>query len=150
MPKREQVYVVLREWMEKADHDLKTASHTLTLGEQCPTDTVCFHAQQCVEKYLKAMLVLEGIDFPKTHNLKSLMGLLPDRACPSLSAEEQQRLLTKDEQALLTPYAVVTRYPGWREIPLAEARRAVTLARRVRKEVRRLLPKKALRPKGRL
>ena len=141
MPTREQVYVVLREWIEKADHDLKTASHTLTLGEQCPTDTVCFHAQQCVEKYLKALLVLKQIHFPKTHDIEKLISLLPARV---------PTLLTKDEQNLLTPYAVATRYPGWREIPLAEARRAVTLARRVRKEVRRLLPKKALRPKGRL
>ena len=119
----------------KAENDLKTAAHTLKLGEDCPTDTVCFHAQQCVEKYLKAMLVLEGIDFPKTHNLKSLMGLLPDRACPSLSAEEQQRL---------TDYATGARYPGWGEISLADARRALAVARRIRKEVRRFLPRETL------
>ena len=32
-------------------------------------DGVCFHAQQCIEKYLKAKLVEADIDFPKTHNL---------------------------------------------------------------------------------
>jgi HEPN domain-containing protein len=40
---------VVREWVDKAQNDLTTAEHTLGLGERTPTDTVCFHAQQCVE-----------------------------------------------------------------------------------------------------
>jgi HEPN domain-containing protein len=32
-------------------------------------DAACFHAQQCVEKYLKARLQEAGIVFTKTHNL---------------------------------------------------------------------------------
>ncbi len=69
--------VVVREWIEKADNDLKTAAHTIKLGADCPTDTVCFHAQQCVEKYLKALLVLRRCDFPRTHDLERLRDLLP-------------------------------------------------------------------------
>jgi HEPN domain-containing protein len=135
MPERERVLEVVREWLAKAENDLKTAAHTLKLGADCPTDTVCFHAQQCVEKYVKAVLVLQGIDFPKTHDLENLAGLLPGRVRLSLSAEEQGRL---------TEYATGARYPGWGDIPLAEARRAVTIARRLRKEIRGLLPKDAL------
>jgi HEPN domain-containing protein len=135
MPERERVLEVVREWLAKAENDLKTAAHTLKLGADCPTDTVCFHAQQCVEKYVKAVLVLQGIDFPKTHDLENLAGLLPGRVRLSLSAEEQGRL---------TDYATGARYPGWGDIPLAEARRAVTIARRLRKEIRGLLPKDAL------
>lgn len=63
MPDREKVLAVTREWVDKAENDLKNAAHTLTMGEKCPTDTVCFHAQQCVEKYLKAFLVCSGIEF---------------------------------------------------------------------------------------
>jgi len=37
-------------------------AHTLKLGEDCSTDTGGFHAQQCVEKYLKAYLVLKLLD----------------------------------------------------------------------------------------
>ena len=59
------------------------------------------------------------------------------------------RSLSVEEQDLLTEYAVAPRYPGWREVPLAEARRAVALARRVRKHVRSLLPKEALQQKKR-
>lgn len=46
----------------QAKNDLTNAAHVLKLAAACPTDTVCFHAQQCVEKYLKALLVLDGID----------------------------------------------------------------------------------------
>ncbi|HEV7667847.1 MAG TPA: HEPN domain-containing protein [Thermoanaerobaculia bacterium] len=136
MPDRELRIVVCRDWLLKADNDLANAAHTLTLGASCPTDTVCFHAQQCVEKYLKAVLVLEGIDFPKTHDLERLWSLVPAELRPDLSSEEQARL---------TEYATSARYPGWEEISLAAARRAVAVARRVRRLVRRSLPRKALR-----
>jgi len=45
---------VVAEWVRKAENDIRNAEYTLTMGEDCPYDTVCFHAQQCVEKYLKA------------------------------------------------------------------------------------------------
>jgi HEPN domain-containing protein len=60
MPENDKTAVVAREWATKADNDLKTAAHTLKLGDKCPTDTVCFHAQQCVEKYLNAFLACTG------------------------------------------------------------------------------------------
>lgn len=67
MPEREKILLVVREWVARAENDLMAAVHTLKLGEGCPTDTVCFHAQQCVEKYLKAVLVRELVDFPKSN-----------------------------------------------------------------------------------
>ncbi len=101
MRDRERVLSVLREWVVKAENDFKNAVHTLKLGVDCPTDTVCFHAQQCVE-------------------------------------------ISIEEQRLLTGYATGARYPGWGEIPLAEARQAAAIARRIRNEVRALLPKESL------
>lgn len=127
-----------REWVQKAENDLKNGSHTLRLEESCPRNTVCFHAQQCVEKYVNALLVLEGIDFPKTHDVRRLVALLPSRFRPELAPEEQDRL---------TDYATVTRYPGdYEPISLSEARRAVAIARRVRRQIRKMLPRTALRP----
>lgn len=140
MRESEHVLAVARDWVRKAENDLANAAHTLKLGADGPTDTVCFHAQQCVEKYLKTLLLLEGIDFPKTHDLEKLVSLLPARAPTSL---------TDEAQAKLTEYAVAARYPGWGEIPLAEAKRAVAIARRVRREVRRALPREILRLKKR-
>jgi HEPN domain-containing protein len=128
---------VVRQWIAKAENDLKNAAHTLKISSGCPTDTVSFHAQQCVEKYLKAFLVYKGLDFPRTHDIESLVTLLPEKVWLRLSIEEQRTLTT---------YATLTRYPGEYEIiPLAEAQQSVRLARRVRKELRTLLPNEVLR-----
>jgi HEPN domain-containing protein len=137
MPDNAETLRVIRQWVVKAENDLKNATHTLKLGADCPTDTVCFHAQQCVEKYLKALLVFEGKDVSRTHHISELMRLLPATIRPDLSPQEQE---------LLTDYAVSTRYPGdYEAIPLAEAKRAVQIARRVRKLVRELLPPVSLK-----
>jgi HEPN domain-containing protein len=136
MSKNERAATVVREWVIKAENDLKNAAHTLKMGNACPTDTVCFHAQQCVEKCLKALLVACRTESPKTHDLGQLVALLPRRLRPSLDDEEQDRL---------TDYATVTRYPGdYEPISLGEACEAVKIARRVRREVRKLLEKKPL------
>lgn len=127
----EHVVCVAREWVEKAENDLKNAAHTVRMGLECPTDTVCFHAQQCVEKYLKALLVTQGIDFPKTHDVEELMNLTPAAMRPNLSASDE---------ALLTDYATTARYPGYGEtISLSDALDAVRIAKRARQAIRRHL-----------
>ena len=135
----DRVVDVARGWVDKAENDLKTAVHTLTITDDCPTDTVCFHAQQCVEKYLKALLALRQTPFPRVHSVAALVALLPQGSRPPISGAEQERL---------TDYAVVARYPGeYEPISRPEARRAVAVARRVRREVRRWLPLRARRRK---
>ncbi len=135
MPGNENAMAVAHEWVAKADNDLRSAEYLLKM-EDCPTDTICFHAQQCVEKCLKALLVTQGTEFQKTNDLAKLVILLPSRLRPSLDAKEQDRL---------TEYATVTRYPGdYEPISLSEARQAVRTARRVRREVRKILEKKPL------
>ena len=137
MPETDRTHAVVRGWVQKAENDLVTAAHTLKLAADAPADTVCFHAQQCVEKYLKALLVLNGRDFPKTHDIGVLLHLLPRSFDPGLSIEEQRRL---------SVYATVTRYPGDDEpLTLTRARQSVAIARRVRRVVRRLLPRSAVR-----
>jgi len=136
MPKPDNIFTVAREWTTKADNDLKNALHTLKLGKECPTDTVCFHAQQCVEKYLKALLVALEIQFPRTHDVEVLVLLVPKSIRINLTVEQQRRL---------TEYASMTRYPGSYEIiSLSEARQAVKLAQRIQQRIRKLLEKKPL------
>jgi HEPN domain-containing protein len=138
MPKApdDKVLTVAREWTTKGDNDLKNAVHTLKLGKECPTDTVCFHAQQCVEKYLKAFLVALEKPFPKTHDIESLVSLMPKDLRLGLTTEEQRRL---------TEYATVLRYPGpYEAIPLTEAKQAVKLAQRVQRKIQKLLETKPL------
>jgi HEPN domain-containing protein len=136
MPKPDNIFTVVREWTTKADNDLKNALHTLKLGKECPTDTVCFHAQQCVEKYLKALLVALEIQFPRAHDIEVLVLLVPKSIRINLTVEQQRRL---------TEYASMTRYPGSYEIiSLSEARQAVKLAQRIQRRIRKLLEKKPL------
>jgi HEPN domain-containing protein len=137
-PHSERVLHLVRQWVVKAENDLLNASHTLKLGDTGPLDTVCFHAQQCVEKYLKALLSFYEIDFYRTHDLSALLALLPAHLRPEMSAEEQARL---------GDYATAMRYPGdYEPVSLAEAERAVQVARRVRTQVRRRLPRAGTLP----
>jgi HEPN domain-containing protein len=67
-------------------------------------DAVCFHGQQCAEKYLKALLEELGLTVPKTHDLDHLLTEL----------RPQHPALGKLRRGLvfLTDFAVDTRYPG--------------------------------------
>ena len=136
MPKNDQVYQIVRQWVLKAENDLIAAKHLLTLEGHWPTDIVCFHAQQCIEKYLKAVLTLLGIAFPKTHDIERIVGLLPDHI---------NIPLTEEQQALFSDYAVASRYPGdFSPIALKEAQNAVTTCESVRKVIRDFLPGETL------
>ena len=94
----------VRQWIEKAEHDLRNAEHTLTLrDEDCPFDTVCFHAQQCVEKYLKGWLSSRRLDIPRSHDLVVLLNLALANGFSGLSPHDIQPL---------NRYTIEARYPG--------------------------------------
>jgi HEPN domain-containing protein len=120
MPPDDRVLWVVREWIGKAEGDFVAAKLLLSVRQSCPTEAVCFHAQQCVEKYAKAVLVLFQIDVPKTHDLERLASLLPRGVPMALSAVERIEL---------TQHGVASRYPGAGAVPFAEARRALSKAR---------------------
>lgn len=131
---------VAAQWVEKAEHDLRNAEYTLTLAESCPFDTICFHAHQCVEKYLKASLTAFGSDFSRTHDLTELHALLPRSIGAGVDISDL---------AELNPYAVRARYPGpWEPQTREDAKRAVEIARRVREVVRSKLPSQVLEMGG--
>jgi HEPN domain-containing protein len=124
---------VVGAWIAKADNDLRAAEAILAAGDDGPPDAAAYHAQQCVEKSLKALLVSTGVDHPRTHDISILVALLSDSGmeAPGLSVEEQ---------VALTTYATVTRYPGGYEpVSNVEALAALAMARRVRKHVRAAL-----------
>jgi len=113
----EAVKTAVGRWLIKAEHDLATARTVLSVDSPI-TDIACFHAQQCVEKCLKAYLVAVGVQIERTHYLPRLVAL-----CAIQDPEFQQ---LADTAAELTDYAVTDRYPdNWREIPLDEAQDAV-------------------------
>jgi HEPN domain-containing protein len=67
---------ITQEWVNKAEGDFATAERELQVQQMSNYDAVCFHSQQCVEKYLKACLQEESIAFSRTHDLSILLDLL--------------------------------------------------------------------------
>jgi len=66
-----------KQWLTKAQEDWDTVE-ILIAQENPPKGAVCFHCQQCIEKLLKAILVREQIEFPKTHDIGRLIELVRD------------------------------------------------------------------------
>jgi len=87
-------------WLLKAESDLSNVRMCLTNNQSL--DTACFHAQQAAERFIKAYLTEQEIDFPLIHNLEKLIELCAGRD-PSFSS-----IKTLGQE--LTPYAVALRY----------------------------------------
>ncbi|MCR4315481.1 MAG: HEPN domain-containing protein [Planctomycetes bacterium] len=133
MPDPNEVLDVVREWIEKAESDVTIASRVLKMRDKSLADNVGFHIQQCLEKYIKALLIYCNIDFPRTHNIVRLAELLPKGIDLEMSISEQEKI---------SEYAVETRYPGDREsVTIKEVREAMSLVKKARSQIRKLLPK---------
>ncbi|CAD5917212.1 HEPN domain protein [Planktothrix tepida] len=115
------------EWVDKAEGDFTTALRELRVRKSPNYDAACFHAQQCVEKYLKARLQEAGIILTKTHNLTVLLDLL----LPVEPGYDSFRL----KLLALTLFAVAYRYPG-ASADKDTAREALDFCKEIRQEVR--------------
>lgn len=116
-------------WVRKAEQDFtlvkKIENDRLKLH-----DALCFHCQQCVEKYLKALLVETGLTVPRTHDLdRLLMLLLPLHQ--SLATHRRGLLV-------LSSFAVETRYPGF-DASKRQAASSLRWADKIRQECRTIL-----------
>ncbi|HKZ85132.1 MAG TPA: HEPN domain-containing protein [Anaerolineae bacterium] len=61
---------IIAEWVRRAENDFDVA-HLARAREESPiTDAICFHSQQCAEKYVKAFLQENRIRFPYLTNSK--------------------------------------------------------------------------------
>ncbi|MBU0702299.1 MAG: HEPN domain-containing protein [Chloroflexi bacterium] len=121
---------LVRGWLLKAESDLASAELCLEAGKAL--DTVCFHAQQAAEKFIKAYLIVHGIDFPFIHNLEKLieLGAQHDPDFISIKSLGQE----------LTPYAVELRYDGEFWPTVATASQALDTALTIKEFVIDRLP----------
>ncbi|MEW6657544.1 MAG: HEPN domain-containing protein [Thermodesulfobacteriota bacterium] len=120
----------VKEWLEKAEKDYATARRELAAQEDPNYDAVCFHAQQCIEKFLKALLIQRNVLPGKTHDLAYLVQLLAP-VCPEWS-------WPMEDLRFLTRAAVAFRYPG-EAADREDAAQAFDLATRLREKLRSLL-----------
>ena len=120
---------VVREWIDKAQGDHLTATREAQ-AEPPNYDAVCFHAQQCIEKLLKAALIARGQIPPKTHDLTVLSRLL--------SSTDPQWQWSVQDLRLLSRAAVDFRYPG-ESAGAEEAQAALHVSQAVRESLLSLL-----------
>lgn len=123
---------LVRSWLIKADHDLKSA-HELAVASEPLLDTAIYHCQQAAEKAIKGLLVYKDIRFDKTHDIDLLI---------SLAVDMEPRLSSWSHAAeLLTPYATEFRYPGeYAEPEPAEFEEAFVAAKNFYAFILTLLP----------
>jgi len=86
-------------WLEFAEIDLKAARTLLKEGSL--SSVVGFHAQQSVEKCLKAVIESRGLNPPKSHDLIRLYGQVDDMI-----------KLEEDALAKLNQIYIDARYPA--------------------------------------
>ena len=117
----------IEQWIIKGDHDLGTAKVTyLHIPEYL--DTVTFHCQQAVEKYLKAYLIFQSAAFKSSHDLVYLLDLI------TLKDADFENYY--DDVSELQGYAVEIRYPN-ETIYLSNEKveKALMIAKNVRNSV---------------
>jgi HEPN domain-containing protein len=120
----------VREWLAKSEDDWRVARREFAADPDPSFDAACFHAQQCVEKLMKAVLIDAAVLAPRTHDLLVLSRLL----------ETLHRSWNWDEAELqaLNQAAVAYRYPG-ESADREEAAEALAAAERLRTALRQLL-----------
>jgi len=121
-----------REWFDFAERDFGSAQRQLEVTDRPHHSDVCFHAQQCIEKLMKTLLVMHLVRFDKIHDLHVLASLIAAKVNPNFRPDP------KDLESLNSG-AVKYRYPGEQEAGLPEAIRSMDACRRVRSLILPLL-----------
>ena len=99
MTKDQNIY--LKNWLFRANEDIAVIENLYDSGPELYASTICFHAQQAVEKFLKAFLIFHNIDFPKTHDLEFLL----------LECQKIDKTGFDFDFGSLTDFGVSVRYP---------------------------------------
>ncbi|HET9135869.1 MAG TPA: HEPN domain-containing protein [Candidatus Kapabacteria bacterium] len=116
------------EWVEFAENDFSVAQELFLRKTKPVFSHVCFNAQQCAEKYLKALLIELGHPIERTHNLARLLDLVVQHK-PELE-------LHKVPLIVLSRYAVEFRYPGEEQPDKHSASDALAIAADIRGLIR--------------
>ncbi len=116
----------VKEWLDKADGDYRTANRELSASDRPNFDAVCFHAHQCIEKTMKGLLIHHEVSPPRIHDLLQLDKLLR-KACPTWECK-------REDLRLLTRAGIAFRYPGESARPI-HAKRAFEVCTNLRRRL---------------
>ena len=122
----------VKAWLGKAGADAVSARREFRARSRPNFDSACFHAQQSVEKTIKALLESCGVPVRKVHDLVVLLAEHPKF---NPIAE-----LLRDDLELLSQYAVIFRYPG-ADATKEQAGAAIKAMERCLKQLETFLPK---------
>ncbi|MDI6735488.1 MAG: HEPN domain-containing protein [bacterium] len=92
---------IIKEWIEKAEEDFGFASTSIEHTDYFAQ--ICFHFQQAAEKYLKAFIIANELEFRPIHNLLELLEICREKESEISEIEEDCRYLN--------PFYIDTRYP---------------------------------------
>ena len=127
---REEKIEYIKNWIFRANEDYAVIKRLEKSGIEFYTSTICFHAQQAVEKYLKAFLIFNDIDFPRTHDVDYLL-----LECQKIDDKNFDLDLKS-----LTEFGVSVRYPDDLYVPgVIETKEYIEIAKAVKEKVEILL-----------
>jgi len=95
---------ITEEWVRKAEEDRNSAVKEWDSSEPS-YNNICFHCQQCVEKYFKALLQEQGKIPPRIHDLVKLMDQLSEKEKGKFNAY-------REGLGGITTASSAYRYPG--------------------------------------
>ncbi len=137
MPHDPQKVAETKDWLIKADHDLRAAEAMVDLVEPPLSDVAVYHCQQAAEKSFKAFLFWNDVPFRKTHEIEEV-GRLCEKLDPSLGNVVEHAID-------LTPFAWRFRYPGdVMEPSPTDTQDALSLARDVYEAIAKRLPSEVM------
>ena len=119
----------VRQWVQKAEDDYIVARREAAADPSPSFDAACFHAQQCIEKLMKAVLIARHVLAPRTHDLFELRRLIRTLFDWSWDDEELQ---------MLTRAAIAYRYPTESARP-EDAANALDICTRLRAELLQMI-----------
>ena len=121
----------IQNWLFRAREDIAVMNRLPDSEIEFYTSTICFHAQQSVEKYLKTFLIYHDIDFPRTHDVDFLL-----MECQKIDDTNFDLNLKS-----LTEFGVSVRYPDDFYIPsVKETKEYLEIALTVKSIVESLIP----------
>jgi len=122
---------IIEEWLTKADDDFEFAR--INFEEEKPFFAqICFHFHQSAEKYFKAYIIANDLEFRRTHDLVFLA-----RQC--IIRDSGFERITDDAEYLNT-YYIETRYPvQW---PIDFSKSEASSAFQAAESIRNFLSKK--------